>query len=322
MGLNNFFKNKLLKSFYIIFLNSIFVIVFPIKKLNAFLEKIRTYRFIKFFFFKKNQFIINKIESINFFISTNDWVNSRKIYTNQSFPQLDQFSTAISILKNDGVQVDSLIDIGAHYGNIVIPAMIKYNFKEAYAFEPIQENFNILRSNLIFNNLEHKVKAYNVFLSNHIEELEINTFQNNTAAATILNKLNTEKKDKYIKINNLKNQSFEKVRVDTLDNILSNSSNCFFWIYAQGGELNIIRGSKQVLKNSPPLVIAYSSVLFDDKKVNYLKELNDVLNQIGYKQFRNLSQKNYYLQNLNFDNLKTLDKKLRNNGSTNFLLIT
>ena len=293
MGLNNFFKNKLLKSFYVIFLNSIFVIVFPIKKLNTFLEKIRTYRFIKFFFFKKNQVIINKIENINFFISTNDWVNSRKIYTNQSFPQLDEFSTAISILKNDGVQVDSLIDIGAHYGNIVIPAMVKFNFKEAYAFEPIQENFNILRSNLIFNNLEHKVNAYNVFLSNHVEELEIDTFKNNTAAATILNKLNTE-----------------------------NSSNCFFWIYAQGGELNIIRGSKQVLKNSPPLVIAYSSVLFDDKKVDYLKELNDVLNQIGYKQFRNLSQKNYYSQNLNFDNLKTLDKKLRNNGSTNFLLIT
>lgn len=322
MSFNNFLNNKLIKSIYKFFLNLTYVVLTPIKSLNALLSNFVIFRFLKFFFFKENQLIINNIDKINFSINTNDWVNSRKIFTHRSFPQFDKFSLAMEILKEEGFDVDTLIDIGAHYGNIVVPAMIKYGFKEAHAIEPIQENFNILRANLIFNNLENKVTAHKIFLSNEKGEIKINTFQNNTAAATILSKLSKEKIDKYIKINNLKNQKIEKVTVDKLDNILKVDSKYFLWVYAQGGELNIIKGSTQLTKNTPPLVIAYSSILFSDKQIDYSNELIDTLIQVGYKKFRNLSQKNYNLENLNYENINKLDKKLNNNGSTNFLLIT
>ena len=48
-----------------------------------------------------------------------------KIYVNNKFPQ--RFNKAMELLQNEKIKVNSLIDVGSHYGNIVIPAVKNLN---------------------------------------------------------------------------------------------------------------------------------------------------------------------------------------------------
>ena len=59
----------------------------------------------------------------------------------------------MELLQNEKIKVNSLIDVGSHYGNIVIPAVKKFKLEKAYAFEPVSSNYNILNSNIKLNSV-------------------------------------------------------------------------------------------------------------------------------------------------------------------------
>ena len=90
---------------------------------------------------------------MTFIINSSDYVNS-KIYVNNKFPQFEEFNKAMELLQNEKIKVNSLIDVGSHYGNIVIPAVKKFKLEKAYAFEPVESNYNILNSNIKLNSLD------------------------------------------------------------------------------------------------------------------------------------------------------------------------
>ena len=169
----------------------------------------------------------------------------------------------MKIVKLNNKFVDSVVDIGSHYGNIIIPAMNHFEFSKGIAIEPIDENFKILNANIALSNLQSKVDSHKVFLGSEEDTVKIQTYKNNSAAA--LASLNLDKKNlnSYESLNNLKELDCEEVvskKLESLENI-SLLKNPIYWIYAQGQEFNIVNGSQQLFDETPPLVIGYSPLL-------------------------------------------------------------
>src|SRR3989344_3638747 len=50
---------------------------------------------------------------------------------------------------------DIVLDIGANYGNFTLYAALKAKKGKIYSFEPLEENFNLLKKNVSINNLSN-----------------------------------------------------------------------------------------------------------------------------------------------------------------------
>ena len=168
----------------------------------------------------------------------------------------------MEILKLNDKFVDSIVDVGSHYGNIIIPAMNHFEFSKGIAIEPISENFNILNANIVLNNLQSKVDTHKIFLSSENDKVKIKTYKNNSAALASFN-LDKKSLKSYESLNNLIELNTEDVisrKLEDIDGITLLKSP-IYWIYAQGEEFNIINGSQQLFDQNLPLVIAYSPLL-------------------------------------------------------------
>lgn len=314
---------KYFKLLIIFILNIISLILKPIKKFEKFCSKFIFYRYIKFFLLSDNIFLVKELNNIKFLINSEDQVNSRKIYVNNYFPQFSESAAAINFLSEyENYKITKFIDLGAHYGNLSIPLMKKFNFKKCYAIEPILENFNILKFNILLNNLEKEIIPINSFISNETKNLEINTFSNNSAASLEMNDLTVKDKELYKKLNNLKPSKFETVASNTLGNVVLDDldQSYMLWIYAQGSELKILQGAENKLKKQPALVIAYAPNINSDFTEESESKIYKILKKIGYKSVVNLSRKNLVKSHIDNEFFLELNKKLKSNSGTNFLL--
>jgi len=303
--------------------NSYIFFLKPIKLFDYFLNNLVFYRLSKFLLLNKNNLIIKNLNGINFVINPKDYVNSRKVYVNNYFPQFSEAVSAIEYLKkarNNKVKI--FVDIGAHYGNLSIPLMKKYEFNECYAIEPMLENYNILKQNILLNSFEKKIIPINRFISDNKETFEINTFSNNSAASMNLNDLNAEDINTYQKINNLKIDKKELITSTTLDKAIASElgQDSLIWIYAQGSEVNILKGADTKFKKTPPLVIAYSPNINNDFKTGPDSQIFRLIKDLNYEYVINLSESELIEYKINNHYFINLSKKLKNNSGTSFLM--
>ena len=98
-----------------------------------------------------------------------------------------------------------IIDIGAHIGLFSIYAL-KYNPKEIIAFEPIKENYNLFKENILLNKIKN-IKCYNVAVSDEKSEVEI-YFNQDFAAHSLIKKDGHYRK---VKSKSLKNITFIEI---------------------------------------------------------------------------------------------------------------
>ena len=67
-------------------------------------------------------------------------------------------------------KIKNLYDIGANIGSICIPAVKRNLVETAFAVEPVSKNFQLLRINVILNNLDEKIKPFNFALSSEDDQ--------------------------------------------------------------------------------------------------------------------------------------------------------
>jgi len=138
-----------------------------------------------------------------------------------------------------------LIDVGANFGSICIPAVKRNIFAAAIAIEPDVKNFEILRRNIYLNNLD-TINAIQAAAGCNKGRLLFGTKNNNSGDSKILNKYNkTEFSQSYfvrqITLNSLFN-----------DNIAKNS---LIWIDVQGFESRVLEGATKFTSAKTPLVL-------------------------------------------------------------------
>ena len=159
------------------------------------------------------------------------------------FTKNQQYDRAtIKIMEKVLKSSSNCIDIGCHKGEI-LDLMLSYAPKgKHFAFEPIPEMYEQLKLRFDSN-----CEIYPFALSDKKGETTFNYVKNAPAYSGI-------KKRKYA----VKNPDIEelKVKVDMLDNVLPEDLKIdFIKIDVEGGEFNVLKGAKNVLEKSKPVVV-------------------------------------------------------------------
>ena len=176
------------------------------------------------------------------------------------------------------LNIDKIIDIGAHKGEFLEKMLKIEKVNLFYAFEPQKDIFDIL--NKKFSNND-KIKLLNYALDKEItnKKLQINKFSMTSSLAEI------NEKSLYLKLKNFLTRSKSnfvdeyEVKTNTVDNVFKdvNLEKTLLKIDVEGFEMNVIKGSKIKLKEIPYILIEnqfgnhYKNSNFNDIKDVLLK---------------------------------------------------
>lgn len=179
-------------------------------------------------------------------------------------------------------------DVGANIGYYGILAVHKGKGKiKAYSFEPVLEDFKVLKENIYLNHYEDSITALNIALSNKNGQAEI-TLANAGSSLTpgftfIKNKVlpktlvNTYELDKFIVDNNIDLPDLIKMDIE-------------------GHELPALQGGLQAIKSSlPVLFIEIVHTLLRPGGVYVNKEYKNTLNFLKNLGYLALVQENGHL---------------------------
>ena len=236
----------------------------------------------------ENKILFSNNKDIKYLLGSSDWI-SKKLFIDKSF-DYRILTKAIKLLGKKNSKL-TLINIGAHIGSTAIPAIKKNNFKNLIAFEPTKRNFRLLKANIFLNEIDDRVQAYNLAISNKKANLHLGTTKGNTGGNRILRN---------------KQKNTEIVKSDILDNYTYNlnKNNSLIFIDAEGHEPNIFLGAKKTIKKKIPIVFEFYPTLLDK---SWIKNYDLVFK--NYRFFYNLHDKNRK-EKFNKENLIALFNKV------------
>lgn len=176
------------------------------------------------------------------------------------------------------LNIDKIIDVGAHKGEFLEKMLKIEKVNSFYAFEPQKDIFDILNQKFSKNN---KITLLNYALDKEItnKNLQINKFSMTSSLAEI------NEKSLYLKLKNFLTRSKSnfvdeyEVQTNTVDNVFKdvNLEKTLLKIDVEGFEMNVIKGSKIKLKEIPYILIEnqfgnhYKNSNFNDIKDVLLK---------------------------------------------------
>ena len=176
------------------------------------------------------------------------------------------------------LNINKIVDIGAHKGEFLEKMLKIEKVNSFYAFEPQKDIFDILNKKFSKNN---KVTLLNYALDKEItnKNLQINKFSTTSSLAEV------NEKSLYLKLKNFLTNSKSNfideyaVQTNTVDNIFKNVNleKTLLKIDVEGFEMNVIKGSKIKLKEIPYILIEnqfgnhYKNSNFNDIKDVLLK---------------------------------------------------
>jgi len=147
------------------------------------------------------------------------------------------------------------IDIGANIGNHSLFFSKYCNSKNVYSFEIDENIFNVLKTNIIKNNLN--IKAFNIGIGECEKFVNISHIDpNNTGITKIIDEVGD------IKVIPLDNMDINDVTLIKID--------------VEGYELNVLKGCvKTIEKYKPVLVVELQTI-------ELFNEFNDLVKEYGY----------------------------------------
>ncbi len=219
---------------------SLFKFILKIIFKNKFLLKAATHAYHKTNKLKGNFFYYEK-NDLSFLLHRNETI-SNSIFLDGEF-EFSKFKKSLKFIKKKR----TLFDVGANIGSITIPSLKQRLFKNVIAFEPNPESLKLLKVNILINNLENKVKLYDLALTNKKTK---KTLKSDLKLNRGDNRLINEKK---------KGKNFFEVKTDLLDNftLKYNKDNCLIKIDVQGEESIILFSSQKTLSKKIPIIIEF-----------------------------------------------------------------
>lgn len=220
---------------------SLFKFILKIIFKNKFLLKAATHAYHKTNKLKGNFFYYEK-NDLSFLLHRNETI-SNSIFLDGEF-EFSKFKKSLKFIKKNK---RTLFDVGANIGSITIPSLKQRLFKNVIAFEPNPESLKLLKVNILINNLENKVKLYDLALTNKKTK---KTLKSDLKLNRGDNRLINEKKI---------GKNFFEVKTDLLDNftLKYNKDNCLIKIDVQGEESIILFSSQKTLSKKIPIIIEF-----------------------------------------------------------------
>ena len=162
---------------------------------------------------------------------------------------------------------DTVIDIGGHIGLFSLYAAEKCKSGKIFTFEPVKENFNLLKENIEINNFKN-IFPKNIAVSNNNSNITI--FLNDDQSGHGMYK-------KTSKARNIKSINLEEIFLEneiTICNLLK--------IDAEGAEFEILENiNKNMFENVENIIFEYH--IFEKNSNDRLENIIKKLEMNGYK---------------------------------------
>jgi FkbM family methyltransferase len=185
-------------------------------------------------------------------------------------------------------------DIGAHVGFYSIQAAKREETIKIYAFEPIPQTFDMLKKNILLNNVDN-IHPYNVGFLDVNEDVDFyfNPIMSGNASARNLSGINSKKiTSKVVSLDNflLENEisSIDIIKCDI-----------------EGGELLVFRGGLDSLKKNLPIIFTEMLRKWSEKFNYHPNEIIQLLAGLGYRCFTASGEKLIEFFIMNKESLET-----------------
>ena len=186
------------------------------------------YFFLKIFLKSKNTFINGIIFDIyskklkyiitensykeKFILITQDKVISKEIFVKGEF-DIKKLEKTLEFLRPTH-KIKKLYDIGANLGVTCIPAIKRKMILNAIAVEPVMQNYDVLKMNIILNKLEKKIMHYNCALSDRTDiDAKIEISKDNSGDNRVILDTNLDNLNQSSNIQKIVTDKFDKHKI-------------------------------------------------------------------------------------------------------------
>jgi len=173
-------------------------------------------------------------------------------FTKRAWKETRHLQRALDVLEHAGVEVPraTFVDVGAHIGTTAIAAVSRFGFESAVALEPERANYRLMRVNLAANDIEARVRTFNVAVSSRVGTAHL--------------KLRPESGSKHRLVveGEVEPPSTVGVPLTTLDTLAEDGSldpvqTSLLWLDVEGHELEVLQGARRLVERSVPIVMEF-----------------------------------------------------------------
>lgn len=206
----------------------------------------------------------------SFLVSTSDRVVGRKLFVSRARGEMGVLRAALAILGAAGIDPRAgdaaFVDVGANIGTTLIPALRRHKFAAGVAFEPEPGNYRLLSLNLALNDLDGRVRAHEVAVSDHEGSAQLTVDPRNSGNHRLGGGADDGEQ--------------VTVRVTSLDALaaagdLDVAAAGLLWIDAQGHEPSVLAGASRLLDAGVPVVLELWPAGLEE--AGSLERLRDIL---------------------------------------------
>ena len=209
---------------------------------------------------KKNNSILTMKNGMRFFLPyyKTDLIQ-KEIAKTKNFYEVE---TLNSIFKHDDSYASRkgiFLDIGSNIGNHTLYFFQNNLIQFAYCFEPVHDTFQILQKNIYINNLQNKVKLFNVGVGESQGTAQIASYSKSNIGSA-----------------QLKISNNGDIPIIAIDDINFEQKISLIKIDVEGFEPNVIKGMLNTIKIHKPTI-------FIEIRKQFFDEISKHLQTLGYE---------------------------------------
>jgi FkbM family methyltransferase len=176
-----------------------------------------------------------------FHVSIQDMEIGKLLYTHGGF----DFSKFEKVSRLLDLSNRTLVDVGANYGSICIPAIKRGYVRDSIAIEADQKTFSFLERNIESNGIT-TIQTLNIVAGAKNEMLLFGQKERNSGDSKVVNEQNKEEFSNIV-----------EMPVTSLDILLKGRelNELLLWVDVQGFELSVLEGALGLIENRTPIVI-------------------------------------------------------------------
>lgn len=197
-----------------------------------------------------------------YYVSTRDAGIGRVVFSAGSYEADLMAATLLLVEEADGrsplLAGRTFVDVGANIGTSLVPALSVFGAQDAVAFEPAPMNFRLLRCNLAANDLDGRVRAFQVALSDRNGEAKLEVAEGNWGDHR-LRTVEGLDDDSFYRESDRPTITVPTARFDDIakDQGIDTERLGMVWMDAQGHEGHILAGAESVTASDVPVVLEY-----------------------------------------------------------------
>lgn len=191
---------------------------------------------------------------VRYFVRPDDQVIGRAIIRDGGF-DLHKIDAALELLRSHDFAIEQLLDIGANIGTTTVEILHRLPDAIAVALEPEPRNFDLLRHNILANDLTDRASAYRLAASDRPATLRFELSNDNPGDHRVTDRAipGSYGEEEW------KSISVSAARLDDLvgDGRIDVSRSTLLSLDVQGHEGHVLDGARRLLAARPALLVEF-----------------------------------------------------------------